>query len=131
MARRKQYGPYFIVKSLDEGPRFQVIIPKAPTTDPDYRVIRRTRGPYNRLLRIEQSIDRCDRGVEQQSEIQAWMSTYGLCSKTRDARTSSRHSIHTRAAVIRDERPAGAQGLLLKLRCGASQCCARKSQQPQ
>jgi len=46
MARRKCYGPYFIFKSLDKGPKFQVIVPKWPTTDPNYRVIRRTRGPY-------------------------------------------------------------------------------------
>ena len=44
--RRKQYGPYFIFKSLEQGPKFQVIMPKRPTADPDYRFIKRTRGRY-------------------------------------------------------------------------------------
>src|SRR5437870_6927866 len=39
MERRKRYGPYFILKSLEQGPKFQVIMPKYPTEDPDYRII--------------------------------------------------------------------------------------------
>jgi hypothetical protein len=46
MERRNRYGPYFIFKSLDQGPKFQVRAPKWPTLDPDYRIIRRTRGRY-------------------------------------------------------------------------------------
>jgi hypothetical protein len=46
MERRKRYGPYFIFKSLDQGPKFQVSLPKRPTQDPHYRIIRRTRGRY-------------------------------------------------------------------------------------
>ena len=46
MERRNRYGAYFIFKSLDQGPKFQVSAPKAPTHDPDYRIIRRTRGRY-------------------------------------------------------------------------------------
>jgi hypothetical protein len=46
MERRNRYGPYFIFKSLDQGPKFQVSAPKAPTQDPHYRIIRRTRGRY-------------------------------------------------------------------------------------
>jgi hypothetical protein len=46
MERRHRYGPYFIFKSLDQGPKFHVSAPKAPTQDPDYRIIRRTRGRY-------------------------------------------------------------------------------------
>jgi hypothetical protein len=46
MERRKRYGPYFIFKSLDQGPKFQVSAPKMPTPDPHYRIIRRTRGRY-------------------------------------------------------------------------------------
>jgi hypothetical protein len=46
MERRKRYGPYFIFKSLDQGPKFQVVVPKGPTQDPHYRIIRRTRGRY-------------------------------------------------------------------------------------
>jgi hypothetical protein len=39
MERRKRYGPYFIFKSLDQGPKFQVSLPKRPTQDPHYRII--------------------------------------------------------------------------------------------
>ena len=46
MERRNRYGPYFIFKSLDQGPKFHVSAPKAPTQDPHYRIIRRTRGRY-------------------------------------------------------------------------------------
>jgi hypothetical protein len=46
LERRKRYGPYFIFRSLEHGPKFQVIVPKWPTEDPAYRVIRRTRGLY-------------------------------------------------------------------------------------
>jgi hypothetical protein len=46
MARRHRYGPYFIFKSLENGPKFNVITPKGLTHDRDYRVIHRTRGRY-------------------------------------------------------------------------------------
>ena len=46
MERRNRYGPYFIFKSLDQGPKFHVSTPNGPTQDPDYRIIRRTRGRY-------------------------------------------------------------------------------------
>jgi len=46
MEQRKRYGPYFIFKSLEHGPKFHVIVPKAPTQDPHYRIIQRTRGRY-------------------------------------------------------------------------------------
>jgi hypothetical protein len=31
MERHNRYGPYFIFKSLDQGPKFQMSAPKAPT----------------------------------------------------------------------------------------------------
>jgi hypothetical protein len=46
MERRQRYGPYFILKGFEQGPKFQVILPKYPTGDPDYRIVRRTRGRY-------------------------------------------------------------------------------------
>lgn len=46
MERRHRYGPYFIFKSLEDGPKFKIVTPKAPTQDPHYRVIHRTRGRY-------------------------------------------------------------------------------------
>src|SRR6516225_7259391 len=46
MERRKRYGPYFILKSLEQGPKFRVGLPKYPTADPNYRIITRTRGRY-------------------------------------------------------------------------------------
>jgi len=44
--RRQRYGPYFIFKSLEQGPKFDVVVPKWPTEDPDYRLIKRSRGRY-------------------------------------------------------------------------------------
>jgi hypothetical protein len=41
--RRKRYG--FIFKSLEQDPKFDVV-PKSPTQDPDYRLIKRRRGWY-------------------------------------------------------------------------------------
>jgi len=46
MERRCRYGPSFIFKSLENGPKFKVIVPKAPTKDPNYRPIHRTSGRY-------------------------------------------------------------------------------------
>jgi len=46
MERRRGYGPYFIFKSLEDGPKFNVVKLKGPTPDPDYRLIQRTRGRY-------------------------------------------------------------------------------------
>jgi len=46
MARRKRFGPYFIFKSLEQGPTFHAMSPKFPTEDPDYRIIKRRRSRY-------------------------------------------------------------------------------------
>jgi hypothetical protein len=44
--RRKRFGVYFILKSLEQGPTFHSRLPKYPTNDPDYRILRRTRTRY-------------------------------------------------------------------------------------
>ncbi len=46
MERRKRFGPYFIFKSLEQGPSFRAVSPKFPTDDPDYRIIKRQRSRY-------------------------------------------------------------------------------------
>src|SRR5438876_5995750 len=43
-ARRRRVGVYFIFRSMEQGPKFHVLPPKA--TDPTDRLIRRTRGRY-------------------------------------------------------------------------------------
>jgi hypothetical protein len=50
MERRKRYGPYFILKSLEQGPKFRVGLPKYPTDDPNYRIITRIRSLYPLLF---------------------------------------------------------------------------------
>jgi hypothetical protein len=44
--RRKRFGPYFILKSLEQGPKFGVRVPKYPTDDPHYRIVTRQRSRY-------------------------------------------------------------------------------------
>ena len=46
MERRKRFGPYFILKSLEQGPKFGVRVPKYPTDDPNYRIVTRQRSRY-------------------------------------------------------------------------------------
>jgi hypothetical protein len=46
MERRKRFGPYFILKSLEQGPKFGVRVPKYPTDDPHYRIVTRQRSRY-------------------------------------------------------------------------------------
>jgi len=46
MERRKRFGPYFILKSLEQGPKFGVHVPKYPTDDPNYRIVTRQRSRY-------------------------------------------------------------------------------------
>src|SRR6266545_4824366 len=46
MERRKRFGPYFILKSLEQGPKFNVRVPKYPTDDPNYRIVTRQRSRY-------------------------------------------------------------------------------------
>jgi len=46
LERRQRFGPYFILKSLEQGPKFGVHVPKYPTDDPNYRIVTRQRSRY-------------------------------------------------------------------------------------
>ncbi|MGH9386885.1 MAG: hypothetical protein ACRD2N_21650 [Vicinamibacterales bacterium] len=46
MARQKRFGVYFIFKSLEQGPKFGIRMPKYPTDDPHYRIVTRQRSRY-------------------------------------------------------------------------------------
>ena len=46
MERRQRYGVYFILKSMEVGPKFRVAAPKYPTADPNYRIVSRQRSRY-------------------------------------------------------------------------------------
>jgi hypothetical protein len=46
MIRRQQFGVYFIFKSMEQGPTFLSRMPKFPTDDPDYRILKRSRTRY-------------------------------------------------------------------------------------
>jgi hypothetical protein len=46
MERQGRFGVYFIFRSLEQGPKFGVRVPKYPTDDPHYRIISRQRGRY-------------------------------------------------------------------------------------
>jgi len=41
MERRQRFGVYFIFKSMEQGPTFRSVLPKYPTGDPDYRILKR------------------------------------------------------------------------------------------
>jgi len=46
MERRKQFGVYFILKSMEVGPSFRSAVPKFPVDDPHYRILARQRSRY-------------------------------------------------------------------------------------
>jgi hypothetical protein len=46
MERRKRFGVYFIFKSMEQGPTFGSRLPKFPTDDPNYRILKRHRTRY-------------------------------------------------------------------------------------
>jgi len=46
MERQKRFGVYFIFKSLEQGPKFGIRVPKYPTDDPAYRIVSRQRFRY-------------------------------------------------------------------------------------
>ena len=46
MERHKRFGVYFIFKSMEQGPTFRSLMPKFPTEDPNYRILKRHRSPY-------------------------------------------------------------------------------------
>jgi hypothetical protein len=41
MQRRQRFGVYFILKSMEQGPTFRSVVPKYPTDDVDYRILKR------------------------------------------------------------------------------------------
>lgn len=43
---RQQFGVYFILMSMEQGPSFRISPPKFPTGDPDYRILRAQRSRY-------------------------------------------------------------------------------------
>jgi hypothetical protein len=47
-ARQKagQFGVYFILRSMEQGPTFAIRQPKYPTDDPNYRILRKQRSRY-------------------------------------------------------------------------------------
>ncbi len=46
MERQKRFGVYFIFKVMEQGPTFRSCLPRYPTEDPNYRIIRRKWSPY-------------------------------------------------------------------------------------
>ena len=46
LERKNQFGVYFIYRSMEIGPTFRSSTPKFPTSDPDYRILRRRRSRY-------------------------------------------------------------------------------------
>jgi hypothetical protein len=46
MERAGQYGVYFIFQSMEQGPTFRCSVPKFPTQDPNYRILRAQRSRF-------------------------------------------------------------------------------------
>lgn len=46
MERDNQFGVYFILKSMEQGPAFRSVKPKHKTSDPNYRIVRKVRSRY-------------------------------------------------------------------------------------
>jgi hypothetical protein len=46
MERQKRFGVYFIFKVMEQGPTFRSSLPRYPTDDPHYRIIRKKWSPY-------------------------------------------------------------------------------------
>jgi hypothetical protein len=46
MERQKRFGVYFIFKVMEKGPTFRSCLPRYPTDDPNYRIIKRKWSPY-------------------------------------------------------------------------------------
>jgi hypothetical protein len=46
MERQNRYGVYFIYKSMEQGPTFRCHLPKFPTKDPNYTLLRKTRSRF-------------------------------------------------------------------------------------
>jgi hypothetical protein len=46
MVRAENYGVYYILKSMEQGPTFRVTVPKYPTKDANYRILARQRSRH-------------------------------------------------------------------------------------
>src|SRR5580658_7026340 len=46
MERSGQYGVYFILQSMEQGPTFRCSMPKFPTQDPNHRILRAQRSRF-------------------------------------------------------------------------------------
>src|SRR6202045_190995 len=46
MVRTGNYGVYYILKRMEQGPTFRVTVPKYPTKDPNYRILARQRSRF-------------------------------------------------------------------------------------
>jgi hypothetical protein len=44
--RKKQWGVYTILKSMEQGTTFRIVAPKYPTTDPNYQIIKKQRSRF-------------------------------------------------------------------------------------
>src|SRR5437667_244390 len=49
MQRQNRYGVYFILQSMERGYSFRSLMPKYPTDDPDYRLIRKRPARFTHL----------------------------------------------------------------------------------
>ena len=56
MERRKRFGVSFIFKSLEQDPTFGSLLPKYPTGDPDYRILKRQRSPCTHYFYIRDEV---------------------------------------------------------------------------
>lgn len=46
MERENRHGVYFIFKSMEQGQTFRSVLPRFPTDDPNYRILRKTRTQF-------------------------------------------------------------------------------------
>src|SRR6201995_5389340 len=46
MVQAENYGVYYILKSMEQGPTFRVTVPKYPTKDANYRILARQRSRF-------------------------------------------------------------------------------------
>jgi hypothetical protein len=46
MEKENKHGVYFVFKSMEQGQTFRSCMPKFPTDDPDYRILRKNRSRF-------------------------------------------------------------------------------------
>jgi len=56
MERAQRHGVYFIFKSMEQGRTFPSAVPKFPTADPDYRILRQTRSRFTHYFYIRDHV---------------------------------------------------------------------------